>query len=160
MLCADIVDRFKQERIMTRKRTAFRDGAAARHPMCRRRFLHTAAGTLGALGAGLLWPSAVLAAGRDPKPIPGGFANPTGGPFVHHYFPGPADAPPINGNEPSHITDFDGLIGVAHVQGTGTGTNTDTGDTFPLLFDADVRFMQGTYQSVDGRFLQARLVFV
>lgn len=29
-------------------------------------------------------------------PIPGGFANPTGGPFVHLNLPGPADAPPPN----------------------------------------------------------------
>ena len=48
----------------------------------------------------------------------------------------------------------------AAVQGTGTGTNTDTGDTFPLLFDSDVRFMQGIYQSVDGRFLQATFALV
>jgi hypothetical protein len=90
---------------------------------------------------------------------------------VHHWFPGPADATgtPDNppgasrsnpGSDPSLITDFDGVIGVAHVQGTGTGTNTDTGDTSPLLYDADLRFMQGTYQSVDGRFLQGRFVFV
>jgi hypothetical protein len=46
------------------------------------------------------------------------------------------------------------------VQGTGTGTNTYTGETTPLLFDVDARFMQGVYQSVDGRFLDARLVFV
>jgi hypothetical protein len=64
------------------------------------------------------------------------------------------------GNEPSLITDFDGFIGVARVQGTGTGTNTVTGDMSPLLYDADVRFMQGIYQSVDGRFLDARFVFV
>ena len=35
-----------------------------RHPpLSRRRFLHTAAGTLGALGASFLWPSPALAAG-------------------------------------------------------------------------------------------------
>jgi hypothetical protein len=118
------------------------------------------AGTAGALGAGLLWPTRAWAAGRDPKPNPGGFANPTGGPFLHFNFPGPADAPPINGNDPTTITDFDGHIGQTQVQGTGTGTNTDTGDTFPLLFDVDARFMQGIYQSVDGRFLEARFVFV
>jgi hypothetical protein len=44
--------------------------------------------------------------------------------------------------------------------GTGTGTNTDTGETFPLLFEVDQRFMQGTYRSVDGRFLEARFVFI
>src|SRR5207245_3756552 len=125
--------------------------------LSRRWFLRAAAGTLGALGAGFLWPTWSLAAGRDPKPIPGGSPNPVGGPFIHNNDPGPADATTGSpGGEPSLITDFDGFVGVAHVQGTGTGTNTDTGDSFPLLFDADVRFMQGTYQSVDGRFREAR----
>ena len=31
-----------------------------------------------------------------PVPIPGGFANPAGGAFVHLNLPGPADAPPPN----------------------------------------------------------------
>jgi hypothetical protein len=128
--------------------------------MSRRCFLHAAAGTLGALGAGVLWPTPALAAGRDPKPIPESFTNPDGGPVIHFNLPGPADAMPRNGNEPSTITDFDGFMGGARVQGTGTGTNTNTGDTSPLLFDADVRFMQGVYQSVDGRFLEARFGFV
>jgi hypothetical protein len=143
-------------------RTAFTGWSAPRgaHSLSRRRFLQTTAGVLGALGTGLLWPNRTWAAGRDPKPNPGGFANPTGGPFLHFNFPGPADASPPNGNDPAPITDFDGYIGQTQVQGTGTGTNTDTGDTIPLLFDVDARFMQGVYQSVDGRFLEARLVFL
>jgi hypothetical protein len=126
----------------------------------RRRFLQVVAGTAGALGAGLLLPTPVLAAGRDPKPIPFSQANPVGGPPLRFNFPGPADAPPGAGNDPSTITDFDGFIGGAAVQGTGTGINTDTGETTQLLFDVDARFMQGLYQSVDSRILQARFVFV
>jgi hypothetical protein len=116
-------------------------------------------------------PRPAWAAGRDPKPIPGGGPNPTGnGPFVHFNFPGPVDAtgtadnpvgsPGNPGGEPSTITDFEGYIGQTEVQGTGTGTDTDTGDTFALLFDVDMRFMQGIYQSVDGRFLPARFLFL
>jgi hypothetical protein len=132
----------------------------ARRRMSRRCFLHAAAGTITAVGAGLLCPTPALAAGRDPKPIPGGGANPDGGPFIHANLPGPADAQPRNGNEPITITDFDGFIGVAHVQGTGTGTDTTTGKNTPLLFDADVRFMQGIYRRVDGGFGQATFGFV
>jgi hypothetical protein len=84
-----------------------------------------------------------------PLPIPGGFSNPTGGPFVHLNLPGPADAPPIHGNEPSTITDFNGFIGVADVTGTGTGTDS-TGATTRLFFAADLRFMRGLYRGVDG----------
>ena len=128
--------------------------------LTRRHFLRAVGGAAGALGAGLLWPSTALAVASDPKPIPGGFANPAGGPFIHHNFPGPADGTAPNGTEPSLITDFDGLIGVARVQGTGTGTNTDTGDTFPLLFDADQRFMKGIYRAVDGQFREATFGFI
>jgi hypothetical protein len=122
--------------------------------------VRTAAGALGVVSAGLLCPTTALAAGSDPLPIPGGVPNPLGGPFVHFNFPGPADNPPGVGNEPSLITDFDGAIGVARVQGTGTGTDTDTGDSFPLLFDADLRFMHGVYRGVDGRARRATFGFI
>jgi len=154
---------------MIRTPNACRSAPRGAYSVSRRRFLRAAAGTLGALGTGLLWPRPAWAAGRDPNPIPGGFANPVGGPFMHFNFPGPADQPGPGtgpgpdghgGNEPCIITDFDGFIGVAAVDGTGTGTNTNTGDTFALLFDADLRFMQGVYRSVDGRFLEAGFVFV
>jgi hypothetical protein len=155
---------------MLRKRSARGEFSRWERALSRRRFLHVVAGTAGALGAGLLCPTPALAAGRNPKPIPGGGPNPVGGPFLHFNFPGPADAtgtpdnpvgsPGNPGSDPSTITDFDGFIGVARVQGTGTGTNTVTGDKVPLLFDADVRFMQGIYQSVDGRFFDTTLVFV
>jgi hypothetical protein len=96
----------------------------------------------------------------DPLPLPGGFANPTGGPFVHLNLPGPADAPPPNPptspqpstNDPSMINDFDGELAVAKVQGSGTRTNTVTGATSTLFFEVDLRFVQGTYQAVDGQF--------
>ena len=92
--------------------------------------------------------------GAAPLPIPGGFANPTGGPFLHFNFSGPADAPPPFGNEPSTITDFNGDIGVAHVNGTGTGTES-TGATSTLYFTVDVRFMTGLYQGADGNLHRA-----
>jgi hypothetical protein len=58
------------------------------------------------------------------------------------------------------ITNFNGFIGTAHVQGTGTGTDTNTGKTFPLLFDADIRFMQGVYRGVDGRARHATFALI
>ena len=136
--------------------------ASSRQPRClsRRRFLQAAAGSAGAMAAGFLWPTPTSAAGRDPKPLLGSVPNATGGPVLHINFIGPADAPAPNGNDPSSITDFDGFIGSADVRGTGTGTNTDTGDTFPLLFAADIRFMKGIYQRLDRRFAEATFAFV
>jgi hypothetical protein len=94
-----------------------------------------------------------------PLPIPGGFVNPTGGPFVHLNLPGPADAPPPNPptgplattNDPAMIIDFMGGLAVAKVQGTGTGIDTTTGATSTLFFEVDLRFMKGIYVGVDGQ---------
>jgi hypothetical protein len=67
---------------------------------------------------------------------------------------------PGHGNEPSTITDFNGFIGIAEIQGTGTGTDTHTGATASLLFDTDTRFMQGVYVGVDGKKHRSTFGFV
>ncbi|HKA07030.1 MAG TPA: hypothetical protein VKD71_07210 [Gemmataceae bacterium] len=82
-----------------------------------------------------------------PLPIPGGTPGFAPGDFFEHAnLAGPADAPPPFGNEPSSITNFNGFVGVAHFEGTGVD-----GDGNTLLWDADLRFMQGAYQGVDGK---------
>jgi hypothetical protein len=90
-----------------------------------------------------------------PLPIPGGVANPDGGPFIHHNLPGPADAPPRVGNDPSQITNFNGFIGVGLVSGTGKDR-----DGNPLVWEVDNRFMQGVYQGEDGNLHQGTFAFV
>jgi hypothetical protein len=116
----------------------------AHHPLVsRRRFIGGAATALGTvLGASVLRPSAALAKTQNaaPNPIPGGT---TINGITFHFLPfGP-------GQEPATITDFNGFVGVARVQGTGTGTNPD-GSTETLLYDTDVRFMKGVYVGKDG----------
>src|SRR6266487_5258041 len=111
--------------------------------MSRRKFIGAAAGTTGAILASGLWmPKLALAAGSDPNPIPGGIV--VGGQLFHVFLLG-------EGNEPSTITDFKGFVGVADVQGTGTGINTRTGSHETLTYDTDVRFMQGIYIGMDGK---------
>ena len=112
--------------------------------LSRRRFMRTAAGATGVVLASGLWmPGRALADNPAPKPIPGGFE--AFGKFFHvdPSSPGP-------GAENSTIFDFHGSIGAAEVQGTGTGTNTNNGTTSSLLFDTDMRFMQGVYIGIDG----------
>ncbi len=116
--------------------------------LSRRQFLGTAAGATGiVLGSGLWMPGQALARGDGaaPRPIPGGLQPFGPGTEVFHLFL------PGEGNEPITITDFHGLIGLANVDGTGTGTDTTTGATTPLTFDNDTRFMQGVYIGVDGK---------
>jgi hypothetical protein len=91
-----------------------------------------------------------------PLPIPGTFNPGLGGPDIHFQKPGPADNTSGRfGGEPSTITDFNGFIGVAHVQGTGTDNSGNT-----LFWDTDLRFMHGVYQGTDGQLHSGTFAFI
>src|SRR5690349_9099221 len=119
--------------------------------LTRRAFLGSAAG---ATGAALLQPAAALAANphTDDSPNPSAFKQSLNGVTFSLTFPGP-------GVDPSSITDFNGFVGFADVQGTGTATNPD-GTRETLLYDTDMRFMTGTYVGKDGRTYRGTFGFV
>ena len=122
--------------------------------LSRRQFLRTGAGV--ALGASL-WLPARAWARRDvaPRPIPGGTTIVIGDQqfFIHHF--------PVTGpTEPSEITDLNGHAGDCRILGSGLGTNTDTGETTELLFQADMGFMKGAYFGEDGHPYQGTFAFV
>jgi len=125
-----------------------------RHRLSRRSFMGGAAGvTATALGASLLRPIAARAAppfGSAPKPTTN-VVSLNGVDFHLTFF-----AP---GADPSTITDFNGLVGVAEVQGQGTATNPDN-STETLLFDTDMRFMDGVYVGQDGATHRGTFAFV
>lgn len=127
-------------------------------------------GTAGAvLGAGLLDPKWVHAideddddreSSRDPNPIPGGVKGLAPfGIFIHHN-PLNAKNGVANINDPSQITDFAGFVGLTHIQGAGTGTDTKTGMTMPLAYQADMGFSKGKFVGTDGRVRRGTFVFV
>jgi hypothetical protein len=134
-------------------------GAACQRPpsITRRQFARAAAGTAvlgGALGAGLLRPG--LAA---PKTSFGPVPISAGGGMFHVFPPGlngvPADA------EPSTITNLNGFVGLAYLDGMVTQTNTKTGEILRLPFLAsDMRFMQGDFRGTDGRVHQGTFALV
>jgi hypothetical protein len=116
------------------------------HVLGRRKLMRGAVATAGlAISSGLWMPTLALARedpnrAVPPRPIP---QTLPGTPF--HVLLDP-------NNENATITDFDGVIGVARIQGTGTQLNTTTNvATSGLLYDADMRFMQGKYVGVDGQ---------
>jgi len=91
-----------------------------------------------------------------PVPITGSFNPGLGGPDIHFQKPGPADATSGRfGGEPSTITDFNGFVGVAHVQGTGTDNSGNN-----LFWDTDLRFMHGVFQGTDGQLHKGTFAFV
>ena len=137
-----------------------RRGHVWQHAMSRRQFTRTALGAVGAgaaLGAGL-WSPGIAAAHRahEPVPIPGG--SPVLGGAFHLFGPGLVD--PIDA-EPSTITDFNGFVGLAFVNGTVTRTSRTTCDvrTLPFL-NSDMRFMKGEFRGRDGRMHQGAFAFV
>jgi hypothetical protein len=106
------------------------------------------------LGSGLLVPGIIFGKdnkGPSPKPIPEVIFP--GTPFHVLDFNDPQ-------NDISSIYDFKGYAGVTGVMGTGTGQNTNTGETYPLLFDSDMRFMKGTYIGQDGSVQNGTFAFV
>jgi len=122
------------------------------HAPSRRQVLAAGAGlgVAGFLGTQVAGAGPALAARRagDPRPIPGGIqplapANPE----VFHVFPPGA-------GEPNTITDFNGFVGVAHIQGVGAGANVG------LSFDVDNRFITGEYIALDGRHFNATFGFL
>ncbi len=127
---------------------------AVRSEMSRGVFLKRGAVALGGIaGLGLLGAAPALAqSGADPRPIPGGFDenfNPVpSNPLVHVL-------PPAIGFEMATITDFNGVVGAAEIQGTAKGSNGTT-----YAFDTDMRFMQGEYVGMDGRLRQRSFAFI
>jgi hypothetical protein len=65
------------------------------------------------------------------------------------------------GNELSAITDFNGFIGGAEIQGPWTVSGPSAPfPTPPATYDADMRFMIGEYVGLDGRHHQGSFGFI
>src|SRR5882724_36562 len=126
------------------------------HAFSRRDFIRTAAGAgaAGFLISSGLFSTTVAASSTDPKPIPGGeqllFPDPTVFHLHLHGFPPFPDNNPAT-KDPSVITDFNGHIGLAYVNGTGTHTDLVSGVQSHLTFGVDLRFMKGEYVGEDGK---------
>lgn len=115
------------------------------HELSRRSFLRgiggTAGGALAVKALGALPALAAPAGTVEPVPIPGGIV--LGGTLFHVFLPGV-------GAEPSTITDFKGFSGVGVVQGDWTATGSPTGGVASGVWEADMRFMKGTFIGSDG----------
>ena len=123
--------------------------------LTRATFVKRTAAVAGGMAAfGALEPRAALGAAKagDPRPIPGGFApdlSPVpSDPFIHVL-------PPVMGFEMSTITDFDGVVAAAEIQGTA---RDNQGGSY--WFDCDMRFMKGRYVDLNGRGQQGVFGFV
>ena len=63
-------------------------------------------------------------------------------------------------DEPSTITDFNGVTAYAIIDGAGVGTDTATGATKRYTTNVDMRVMAGAYVGADGRHRHGTFGFV
>ena len=127
--------------------------------LSRRQFGRTLAGTA-ALGSALATglPAPAAAESLAPVPIPGG--SPALGGNFHVFGPALPGFDPVDA-EPSSITNFDGFVGLAYINGLVTRTNTTTNESQPLQFlNSDMRFMTGNYRGLDGKLHHGTFGFV
>jgi hypothetical protein len=138
---------------------------AATHALSRRRLLeYVAGGAAGALLAGRLRGTAGASVPGTPVPIPSGLplislvgGDPNDTTLFHVRAPGlePIDTEPIT------ITDFNGSVGLAYIDGMVTRTNTQTGEVLRLpMIGSDMRFMSGTFRGTDGRMHEGAFGFI
>ena len=127
--------------------------------MSRRQFARTATG-IAAVGAafGLGIPKAAASAPDDPLPIPGG--DPNAAPF-QVFGPTPDNSfSPIDA-EPATITNLNGFVGLAYMDGTVQRTDRRTGQTLTLpMIGADMRFMSGVYRGADNQIHEGAFALV
>jgi len=127
--------------------------------MSRRQFAWTATG-IAAVGAafGLGIAKAAASAPGDPIPIPGG--DPNAGGF-HVFGPTPDNSfSPVDA-EPATITNLNGFVGLAYIDGTVQRTDRKTGQTLTLpMIGADMRFMSGVYRGVDNQIHEGAFALV
>jgi hypothetical protein len=96
----------------------------------------------------------------EPRPIPGLTGAATESPAGLHFFPPGFDPVDKTFYEPSTITDFEGSVAVAQITGSGVGTDTRTGLTYPMDFDIDMRIMEGRYRGADGEIHRGSFGFI
>lgn len=121
---------------------------AGRHDLSRRTFLKAGVASTAVIATTGILSNRSLATSGTPSPAP---SNPVFG-GLHVYGVDPS-------MEPSTITDFYGAVGAAVVDGTGTWKVEDKAPE-TLLFDTDMRFMQGVFRGTDGRSHKGTFAFV
>jgi hypothetical protein len=133
---------------------------AAQRTLSRRTFVRntTSAIVAGAtLGNGILR-TALAQAPRpsDPVPIPGG--TPALGGGFHVFAPAAIDSVDA---EPITISNFNGFVGLAYINGMVTRRRRSTGEVVQLPFvGSDMRFMQGVYRGADGQVRRGTFGFI
>jgi hypothetical protein len=123
--------------------------------LSRRHFLAATGLAGGAVVTSSAWLPVVAEAAAEPPPpgpIPIPYGTTIAGQLFHFQFP-------VANTDVSSIFDFKGLVGVADINGPGTGIH----DGKPLVganFGSDNRFMKGQYVGADGERHRGTFAFI
>jgi hypothetical protein len=138
--------------------------------LSRRQFLRTAGAASGAVvAATALRPALAFADAGSvrPRPIPYGLPGSVfGDPHNTHFYHVLPPLPPGSDGKPgqyidcSTITDFNGMMAAANINGTGTGTATPGNPGGRFTFNVDMRFMDGTYVGANRKQHEGTFAFV
>jgi hypothetical protein len=102
-----------------------------------------------------------LFAGTPGVPVPIPHTTPTPFGAFHFFFPGPVEGvDPNTGHDPSTIYNFNGFLGEADLDLSGTGTDTTTNVSAPYTFHTDMRFMSGVFVGTDGGVHRGAFAFI
>ena len=124
-----------------------------RGSVSRRAFMQGTTGAAGLAFAAAHWTpvQAEPPSRGEPLPIPTVDQTPFGP--IHA-------ADPEMGQDPSLITDFQGVAGAATLSLTGVGTDTTADQTAQYGFKLNVSFMQGEFIGADGQHHQGSFAFI
>lgn len=123
--------------------------------LSRRQFLGAAGLAGGAVVTSSVWSPLIAEAAAvpaPPSPIPIPYGSTVAGKLFHFLFP-------VANTDVSSIFNFNGVVGVADINGPGAGVH----DGKPLsgaTFGSDNRFMKGVYVGTDGKRHRGTFAFI
>jgi hypothetical protein len=120
--------------------------------LSRRHFLAAAGLGGGAVITSTAWMPVLAEAAGSAPPTPIPYGTTIGGKLFHFLFP-------VANTDVSLISDFKGVVGVADIDGPGTGLHNGK----PLdgaHFGSDNRFMKGVYVGTDGKRHRGTFAFI
>ena len=123
----------------------------------RRHFLSAALGAPALLMAAGHWSRAAAAGCGDPTPIPEVLVLGGGLPDIHVQLPGLGTGADT---DPSTITDFNGHVGFAVIDGVGVHTDLTTNAQTTKPFEVDLRFMKGEFVTEGGQHCNAAFALI
>jgi hypothetical protein len=143
-------------RLLAASRIARRQGGHAHfweRALTRRQFLATTGLAGGAVVTSSIWMPMLAEASGSAAPTPIPYGTTINGALFRFLFP-------VAGTDVSSIFNFNGVVGVADIDGPGAGTYKGKPLPANAEFGSDNRFMKGIYIGTDGKRHRGTFAFI